>query len=258
LQKKNEKRGLIQNEASESIIKNNYNGIILVAPRVGKTKILLDALRKSDFNSITVAAPFNSILDSWETEIDKWAPELRSKIILVNQRYIKKEHKSDIIVLDECHTLSENQIKRISALKFKHTLGSTGTLSMSSHNALKPLVTNIIYRYSIKQAILDRIISNYNITVVTLPLDDTEKYIEAGSKKKKFKTTEKKQYTYLTGQFNRFRIIAHKDKSKEFLKYMIAGKRMRLIYDARSKIKLTKKVIVTLPFSAFMLCVIIE
>lgn len=236
-------RNKIQQEATNSIVKNNYKGILLVAPRVGKSKIIIDALLQSDFNKITIIAPFNSILESWETEIGKWGEELREKVILVNQRSIEKEHLSDILICDECHTLSENQVKTIKKLGFKSILGATGTLSKDSRKKINPILKKIIHRYSIKEAIRDKIISNYNITVITLPLDNKDKYIESGTKKKKFNVTEFQQYNYLTKQFNKFKILAFKRPELENVKYAYAGKRSRFLYGAKSKIELAKSVI---------------
>ena len=240
-------RNEIQLRATSSIIKYNYNGILLVAPRVGKSKIIIDALLESDFESITIIAPYNSILDSWRTEISKWGESLSDRIKLVNQRSLKPEHKSDILICDECHRLSENQVKNINSLNFPNILGATGTLSSSSRKTIKPLLKKTIFKYSIREAIEDRIIANYNITVVTLPLNNKDKYVESGTKKKRFFTTEEGQYSYLTKQFNKFRILAHKNPKLENIKYAYAGKRSRFIYSSKSKLELANKVIESVP-----------
>jgi len=236
-------REVIQKEATNSIIKNDYQGILLVAPRVGKSKIIIDSLLLSSFKSILIVAPLNSILDSWEVEIEKWGREIRERVMLVNQRSIKDKHKADIIICDECHTLSKAQITKIRAMKFDRVLGSTGTISDANYKELRPICKKIIYNYSIANAIKDEIISNYNITVITCQLDSKDKYVPAGTVKKPFKTTEQGAYDYFTKEFNKFRVLAFKDKKYENIKYMYAGKRSRLIYGAKSKINITKRLI---------------
>ena len=216
----------------------------MVSPRVGKSKIIIDALSSLD-GSILIVAPFNSILDAWEIEIQKWNKSLRERITLVNQRSITNDHRRDILICDECHTLSEAQIKKILSLKFKSILGSTGTLSDSSRKALKPIIKDIIYEYSIKQAIQDGIISNYSIKVITCQLDNKNKYVPAGTVKKPFLTTEIGAYNYYTKQFNFFKVLGYKDRTGKYdnIKYMYAGKRARLLYSTNSKLEITKNVI---------------
>lgn len=67
------KRDEIQKLASFNIIKNKFNTLIDIAPRVGKSKICIESFNTLTNKSILVTAPYNSILESWKNEISKWS-----------------------------------------------------------------------------------------------------------------------------------------------------------------------------------------
>ena len=245
-------RDEIQLSAVNSLIDNYTNkrnkggGLLHIAPRVGKSKIVIDflnhILKENEQLTVTISAVYNDILDSWVSELNKWECSVAAK--LVNQRSITKEHYSDILIIDECHTLSENQINNIHSLNFKYVIGLSGTITDKTHKELYPILTRkVIYYYPIEKAITDGIISNYNIVVYTLPLDNKDAYIESGAANKKFLTTELSNYGYLTKQFNKFRMMSFKDPKFSNMKYKYAGMRSRFIYSAKSKVNLVNRFI---------------
>lgn len=249
-------RDKIQGEATKCLI-DNYSkaqinnkkingGLLHIAPRVGKSKIIIDflnhILKENNELTVTISAVYNDILDSWVAEFAKW--DYKGNCNLVNQRSITKEHCADILIIDECHTLSENQIANIHSLNYKYVIGLSGTITDKTHRELYPILTkNVIYYYPIEKAITDGIISNYSIVVYTLPLDNKVAYVESGTANKKFLTTESSNYTYLTKQFNRYKIMSFKDTKFINMKYKYAGMRSRFIYSAKSKIDLVNKFI---------------
>lgn len=242
-------REKIQEEAAYSILKNKFNGLINISPRVGKTKIIIDGLRKvpDTIKRILVTIPYNSIEETWMEEFQKWGldSEIRNKIHIINQRSLEKETISpDILISDEIHSLSERQIEAIKELNPSHILGMSGTISRETKNELRnSLNLKEIYRFSIEDAIKYNIISNYDIKIIPINLNTTDKYVEAGSKKKKFYTTEARQYDYLTKMFRKFRAMSWEDPQYEGVKYMFINKRKDLIYKAKTKIELAKKLI---------------
>lgn len=224
-------REKIQSECTQAL--HNLIGIIDVAPRVGKTKILIDAIR--DFKgSILVVYPYNNIGDTWRSEIEKWDGR---EVDLYNQRSIPDE-KYDLVICDEIHSLSDEQISR---LKGNRIIGATGSLSKDTEKTLKKkLNLDVVYRYSVDQAIGDGLISDYLIHVILLDMDDDEKYVDGGTKKKPFKTTELKNYNWLTSRFNYFKYQAWNNPDLEPVKMAFAGKRARAIYGYKSKLKAVK------------------
>jgi len=232
---------LTKNEVGEQALDSleNLEGILDMAPRTGKTKIAIEAIRHFP-GKVLVTYPYNVIGEVWREELQKWnGPSLT----LANQRNIPDE-EFDLIICDEIHSLSEAQINRLKGSKI---LGLTGSLSEETAKILKQkLGLDVKYTYTIDQAIIDGIISNYQITVFFLPLDTKEKYVEAGTKKKPFLTTERVNYEYLTKQFNRFKYLSWQDPTLANVKMSFAGKRARGIYSYKSKLEAVKSFLRTL------------
>ena len=68
------KRDIIQEKIENIIVENNCNGIILSSVRSGKTKMILESIRKhSQGKDITIflAYPTIDIKDSWENEMKR-------------------------------------------------------------------------------------------------------------------------------------------------------------------------------------------
>jgi hypothetical protein len=100
-------RQQIQLDATKSIIQNKFRGIYDIAPRVGKSKILIDALilSKTDSSKFVIAAPYTEILNSWKKEFAKWNYEFKGRLITFRSlNTISLSNK--LIVIDECQELS--------------------------------------------------------------------------------------------------------------------------------------------------------
>jgi superfamily II DNA or RNA helicase len=170
------KRDQIQKEAVETIIKNNFKGVIDISPRFGKTKLLIDSVKGLKDKKILVTVPFNSILESWDSELKQWYPD-NTNITVINQRSLSGFNLEpfNLIVCDEIHTLSDLQIM-ILRNSNKTILGATGSLGKTTKKLLKlNLGLKVIYEYSIEQAINDGIISNYVLNIHYVKLDNVIK-----------------------------------------------------------------------------------
>jgi superfamily II DNA or RNA helicase len=238
-------REKIQHAASSSIIEGNYEGIIDVAPRVGKSKIVVDALRELPKSKILITVPFNVIIDSWKAEFKKWDLD-KHDITIVNQRYIPNED-FDLVITDEIHTLSDNQIEKLKGSKI---LGLSGSISNDTKYKLNELLDlNSIFKYSIENAIDDGIISNFKITVVYCNLSRTKK-VKITTKKKEYMQTEFARYESLTKLFNKQAYLSRdmtvNPKVRAMnskLKIYTAGRRANALYNFPTKIALAKKII---------------
>lgn len=240
------KREIIQNNAVNAIIKSNYKGIVYVSPRVGKSKIVCDILLMKAFKKakILITAPYNTILDSWNKEFEKWSINPKN-LVLINQRSLSKINLQDFthIICDEIHTLSDAQINELQGVDIP-ILGLTGSLSKESKKLLKDeLLLQPIFTYSVEDAINDSIVADYKIYLIGVPLDNKNKYIEAGNAQQKFMTTEYANYQYLTSQFDKFKRMSWNNKKLEAVKMQWASKRASLLYTAKSKITAAKKII---------------
>jgi superfamily II DNA or RNA helicase len=226
----------IQNKAKEVALQHNLTGILDISPRVGKSKIAIESIK--DVSSVAIIAPYNSIVDSWQKEYQKWG--LNNIPVTLCTRSIDKLPDTDLIIVDEIQTLSDLQIKN---LKGKRILGLTGTLGEDTKKKLKKeLGLDVIYKYSYEQAIEDKIISDFRINVVLLPLDNIIKRYEHSKDGKIWFNTEKQEYDYLTKQFNRFKILSWNNSKLEPVKMKWAGQRSNLIYNSTSKYEVAKSI----------------
>ena len=249
------RRQIVQEQATNSIISTDFNGIIHIAPRVGKSKIVCDALKKiTAKHKVLITVPFNPIIESWTTEFTKWKlkKSQMKNIKVINQRNLDKETLTnyDIIICDEVLTLSDAQIALLKDVKKNYMnsginiLGVSGSVSSETEKILKKeLNLKPIYTYSIEDAIKDGIVANYEIILVPVNLDRTNKYIEAGTKDKKFMTTELAHYQYLTAHFEKMKRAAWSNKGLEVVKMQAASKRANFIYNCKSKVEAAKKII---------------
>ncbi len=138
----------------------------------------------------------------------------------------------------ECHTLSKTMINYGKSIikNCKFILGLSGSISENTEKILlDELELPILIEYSIEEAITDGLISNYQITVHKVPLDD-KKII--GKSKKGVGITEKRKYDNYT-----FVIEKLKEEKKDFM--FLALSRNRILQSSIAKIDYTKKLLKT-------------
>lgn len=137
-------RETIQKEALDITMKHKRCGLG-ISMGVGKTRIALQHLIKNyhPMFKYLVVVPKNSIIDSWNTEIDKMVDQfkelsdenyeidldlVKQQIQFVNYRSINKLDPSsyNIVYLDECHNLLYSHEEFLS--KYSNVvLGLTGS-----------------------------------------------------------------------------------------------------------------------------------
>lgn len=242
--KERDVRERVQQECVNRIISSDYQGIVLVAPRVGKSKILIDSLReKIDWN-LYVSSPYETIRENWIEQLEIWKGMDIPLHSICSRSLDKIPENLDLLVIDEIQTLSEKQIMTIKLKKPKRLLGLTGTLNDDNKLKLwRELKLKTIFDYSIDQAIEDGIISNFEVIIVECEFDDTNKNILSGTKKKSSWTTELGHYQFLTKQFEKFKVLSWSKPEMEALKMKYAGDRSRFIYSSNSKFEIAKKIV---------------
>ena len=95
-------RSKIQSEATQAIINNNYQGVVNVSMRVGKTKIVIDSLKKCPHKKILWATTSTKLRDvDIPNEFIKWkAKTIFKKVDIVCWQSLHKQHKKyDLIIL---------------------------------------------------------------------------------------------------------------------------------------------------------------
>ena len=223
-----------QLEFAEMWLKTKW-GILNLCPRFGKIRTTINILKKLKPKSILIAYPDNKIKESWEADFKemKYKNEnIQYTTHLSLHKY--QDEEFDIVIIDEIHLLSEAQIEAAKVL-FNHNprvLGLTGTLSKWTKETLHDeLNLNVVAEYSIKQAIDEGVIVDYEIIVKMVPLDNKVKQNYKGKMK-----TEKAQFEAYSW------VIKKKEGSGQSTMFLRLG-RMRIVQNSLAKQQCTKRIL---------------
>jgi superfamily II DNA or RNA helicase len=231
-----------QQEFADVWINHGKFGILNLCPRFGKIYTTINILEKLKPKSILIAYPDNKIKESWKKDFATRGYD-DSNVTYTTHLSIKKhlDEAFDLIVIDEIHLLSEAQIEAVGELIDKHiefsstgghVLGLTGTLSSWTERTLREqLDLCVLAEYPIEQAIKEGVVVDYEITVVTVPLDTTVKNNYKGKIR-----TEKQQfdaYGYVIDSLER------QGKATMFPRLA----RMRVVQNSLAKLNKTKELL---------------
>lgn len=225
-----------QKELADTWVNSGKYGIIYAAPRFGKIYTTINILEKLKPKTILIAYPDNKIKASWKADFEKrgWNDE---DVTYTTHLSLKKytEEQFDLIIIDEIHLLSEAQIEAARELisdRNPVVLGLTGTLSSLTEKTLyEELQLPVVAKYSIEQAINEGVVTDYEITVVRVPLDDKRINDYKGKKK-----TEKKQFDSYGWVIDS---LERQGKSTMFLRLA----RMRIIQNSIAKMEKTRELL---------------
>ena len=211
-------------------------GILYLCPRFGKCRTAIYALQTYPSElSILIAYPDNKIKKSWQTEFELMDYDDYNVTYTTHLSLHKyKEIKYDVVIIDEIHLLSEAQIlAAYELLKINKTvMGLTGTLSNESRGVLwTALNLRVLASYNIGQAIEEGIISDYEISIVTTPLDDDIR-LPFG----KQRITEKSRFKRLSYVIDQ---LQNEGKDTKFLRFT----RMRVFQGSIAKVRKTKELL---------------
>lgn len=236
-------REVIQKKATDTIVSNRFIGCVEIAPRVGKTKLTIDALNTVEKEiNVLVLAPRKEIFASWQIECKKWQLRNNINITYCISNSLKKNVKDyHLIIADEIHDYNLKVLALLSREQMKGTriLALTGTLNGNTQFLLEDMLKlNVLYSYSIKQAIKDKIVADYQIYCVGCELDNTDKYVVAGSQDKQFLQTEFEAYTYWNNRYNKAKTLQQWSELQ-----LPMSKRLEVIYNSKTKIQKSKELI---------------
>jgi len=236
-------RDIKQKEFANVWLNHGRFGILNLCPRFGKIYTTINILEELKPKNILIAYPDNKIKQSWKDDFKKRKLD-DSNVTYTTHLSIKKhiDEQFDLIVIDEIHLLSEAQTEMVKLMinrhmQFTHSyaghfLGLTGTLSTWTERTLKQeLGVSVIATYTIEQAIKDGVIVDYEITVVTVPLDNKRK-----QKYKSGERTEKKQFDSYGWVIDS---LERQGKSTMFLRLG----RMRIIQNSVAKMEKTRELL---------------
>jgi superfamily II DNA or RNA helicase len=224
-----------QREFADVWLNKGRFGILNLCPRFGKIRTSINVLREYHNPKVLIAYPDNKIKDSWINDFNELNYDYSNVTFTTHLSIKKYTHEIyDVVIIDEIHLLSKAQtIACKNLLSFNRVvLGLTGTLSKSSKEYLKrALNLKVLAEYSIDQAISDKVITDYEIRVITVPLDNKILRDYKGKMK-----TEKERFD------NFSYVIKDLEENKKDTKFLKLA-RKSLIQSSLSKLAKTKSLI---------------
>lgn len=238
-----QKRTLVQSTATDCVVKNKFKGIIEVAPRVGKSKIVIDALNTINVDlKVLIMAPRKEIFESWKKEFEIWGLRDNISIDFLWSNSLKKNVETyNLIICDEVHAYNLNVLSLLTKEQAKGTriLSITGTLDGNTQYVLETMLKQeVLYSYSVAEAIADKIVADYEIICVGCDLDMVDAYVVAGNQEKTFLQTEAAAYHYWNDAYQK----AKARQQWSSLRFLMS-KRLDVIYNSRTKLEATKKIL---------------
>lgn len=206
----------IREEALASLRKHKRAGAG-ISMGVGKTRIGFAHLQLvidrfgPDVTGLVVA-PTKKIIKGWKEEAEKWdLLHLYEKLTFTTYLSLTKQsHDYDVIYLDECHSLIRDSHDPWLSKYTGYIIGLTGTPPKTRTSEKGRMVHKycpIVYTYLVDEAVDDKILNDYKITVHLLSLDPGKNFrVEVKDKKgkvtKSWMTSEVENYKYWTDRVN--------------------------------------------------------
>lgn len=230
-----------------AIWKKTRKGTVVGATGSGKTKVAIKAivemLESNPKAKILLAVPTTKLRDEgWKDEFKKWGYEkLWNKVD--RSCYVSLSGYSgktfDLLVADECHNFTANNIEFFSQNKVLSILGLTATPPVDDiKKSILKLYCPIVFVYKLDQAVEAEVIAPYHVYVVESYLDAVKKNITGGTKAAPFMTTEEASYKWLTKSIGGL-MYDKNPKNEQALKFRLLA-RTRFIYNLPSKTAIAK------------------
>ena len=220
------------------------HGLLLLSPRIGKTKIAIDLIKRDKPKKILWVTPSSELRDvDIPKEFKQWkaVTYLRKTTIVCWKSLHKVKGKFDLIIMDEYQDITKKNVKNFFNGKITYTniIGLSGTHPKHKEKnvLLDRLKLKVLKEINIDEAVEKGLVAPYKITVVKCRLERTIKNVKAGSKYNSFMTTEEAQYKYMSQS------IARKLSNREVVPSFYYINRMRFIYNLRSKNDCAKRVL---------------
>lgn len=216
-------------------------GRLLLAPRFGKTRLIISLLERDKPKSVLWVTPSRKLIEedipNEFKKVDK--VEFLNFVSFSTYKSLNKiTGYFQTIILDEEQHITENNIKNIinGNLKYDNIISMTGKPSSDSlkNDIYRKLNLKVLYKYLIKEA--ESILSDYEINCIGIELSDKNNIIQ-NTKNGKFFTSEIKKYEYFTKAIAK--AIENNDPK---IKYLILN-RMNFIYKLKSKEIVLEKLI---------------
>lgn len=171
---------------------------IIKSIRSGKTLTILDYIKKNNINNVLWVVLYIDNIKGLKEEQEKW--NIHSNIKTITYRSLKNENNSnyDLVVLDECHSLTAGYTKSIKNINFNKLIGMTGTYPKNIDKIMfleNELRMTIAFKYTISDAVNDQNVAPFKINCIYKELSKKNDLLVSG-KTKTFYTSEFKSYNY--------------------------------------------------------------
>ncbi len=240
-----------QETAFDAWQKGGRRGIVAVVTGGGKTVFALHCLREYRKTvpaaTALIVVPTAALLDQWiEEAIDFFGVSLKEIVILSAKRKIKQskinigvintvaqlaEHPpSDLVfmIVDECHKAGSPVFQQIFKIPSDASLGLSATperpYDTAFEDVLLPNLGPVLFTYTYKEALIDKVIVPFTLTNVVFEFD----------------AEEQEKYNKLTKGIQ-FTIKRFGPESSEAIALML--KRARLSNISLSRVRITLKII---------------
>jgi len=243
----------IRMEALGAIRKWKRSGAA-ISMGVGKTRLGLDHFQlvekttqkhNSRMARGLVVAPLKNIHKGWKEEAIRWnMSHLLEGLDYTTYRTLNTLDLSvyDVIYLDECHSLIREKHDKCLSEFNGYILGLTGTTPHPASDKAKMIARHcpIYYTYITDDAIADKILNDYKITIHLLDLSNEKNHkVEIKDRKgnvtKSWYASERDNYNYWTNRVN------NASSSKE--RQMMSIFRMKAMQVYKTKDKYAKKLL---------------
>src|SRR3990167_8122187 len=264
--KLDEKRDIIQRSAEKAWINANYIGGFCITTGVGKAIAALHCTQHIPLGgTILFLAETTSRFEDIQKDLINYK-NFFGIDILKNYKWIESTYQSsykwnnksfDLVIADEYHfAMTPIYSKFFLNNKYNKLVGLSATLEdniIYNENDInsftkKDLINKIcpvIYTYNIGNSNKDGTTRKKIIFVINHQLNNSILDYTGGTKEKSFLQTEQSAYNYYNDRFKKS-LFMDEGPSKTFAIMNASSKRAKVLYDANSKIKETKKLLLGL------------
>ena len=245
----NKTRNQIQTEAL--LESEKYpRSLIFAATGSGKSKVAIDRCKKivkeNPRAKIMLIVPTEKLRDhNWKEEFFKWRAKtiwkrnVKRSCYVSARKYAGKDY--DFVILDEVHNITISNSEFFFKNGIHKALGLTATPPEDKEKKqilYRVLGFRVAYTLSLDDSVELGIVAPYEITVIELRLNSTDRYVKSGSKAKPFYQTEAAKYNYLSNTIGRL-MFNRTPSGQKTLKFKLF-ERMRFIYNLRTKTEAAK------------------
>jgi superfamily II DNA or RNA helicase len=210
----------IQSQARQAVRENGGSGMLLIATGVGKSKIGVDEICESidemteydfaEYEQPLIVVPTRKLRDNnWKDEFTRWSDEDHyNSITTVCYKSVNKFEgkKFKIVVLDEAHRITDLSFEFFKNNIVEKVIILTATKPRDRYKReLLESLAPIVFEYPLDQAVRDGLVAPFDIYVIKVPLNTTDRNIKCGSKTKSWYSTEKTQYEYISSSTDKAR-----------------------------------------------------